>query len=492
MASNGEGLTTAPEDKDMGVEAMAVKKENEVMERVLIVDDDEGTRESLRIALRDRYEVALAESGEEALDLLRRRHMDVVLLDILMPGLNGLEVLKAIGKEHKDIETIMVSATTCVQRAIDAMKLGAYNYIVKPFDVSELRMVVDHAIRSKKLEAEVSYLRSQVHVSRSADRIIGSSAAMLGVIQKTEQVADSRASVLITGESGTGKELVARRLHLQSSRRNNPFLALHCATIPESLLESELFGHVKGAFTNAICERQGKFELAHKGTLFLDEIGEMSPRVQAKVLRVLQESEFQRVGGTETISVDVRIISATNRDLKEEIQKGGFREDLYYRINVVPIYLPPIRERKEDIRQLASYFLSIFAGEMNPKKPKLSEDALQALEAYGWPGNVRELKNVIERIVVLNRGVSVITKDHLFWDIIPSEKGNGATEFRSLVGKKSLKEATEKFEKQMIEEALRTSKGIQSDASRLLKTTRRILGYKIKQLDIDPSNVASE
>jgi len=458
------------------------------MERVLIVDDDEGARESLRIALRDRYEIVLAESGEQSLELLKRRQVDVVLLDILMPGMNGLDVLKVIRKEHKGVETIMISATTSVQKAIDAMKLGAYNYIVKPFDVSELRMVVEQAVRSKRLEAEVNYLRSQVHITRSSDRIIGSSAAMLSVIQKIEQVADSRASVLITGESGTGKELVARRLHLQSSRRNNPFVALHCATLPESLLESELFGHVKGAFTNAICDRQGKFELAHKGTLFLDEIGEMSPRVQAKVLRVLQEGEFRRVGGTETISVDVRIISATNRDLKEEIQKGNFREDLYYRINVVPIYLAPLRQRKEDISELVSYFLAIFAGELNPKKPKLSEDALKALEEYDWPGNVRELKNVIERILVLNRGVSLITREHLFWDILPATKGDGATEPRSLVGKKSLKDATEGFERLLIEEALRVSKGVQSEASRLLRTTRRILGYKIRQLGIDAAS----
>jgi transcriptional regulator with GAF, ATPase, and Fis domain len=307
---------------------------------------------------------------------------------------------------------------------------------------------------------------------------------MLNVLQKIEQVADSRATVLVTGESGTGKELVARRLHLQSSRRNQPYVALHCATLPESLLESELFGHVKGAFTNAIADRKGKFELAHRGTLFLDEIGEMSPRVQAKVLRVLQEGEFRRVGGTETVSVDVRIVSATNRDLKEEIQKGNFREDLYYRVNVVPIYLPPLRERETDIRKLATYFLSIFSGELNPKKPKLSEEALQALEAYEWPGNVRELKNVIERIVVLNRGVLVITREHLFWDIIPSEKDNGRQNVRSLIGKKSLKEATEEFERDLIQEALHASNGVQSEASRLLKTTRRILGYKIKQLDI--------
>ncbi len=460
------------------------------MECVLIVDDDEGTRESLRIALRDRYEIVLAGGGVEALDILQKRRVEGVLLDILMPGLGGLDVLKAIKAEHKDVEVIMISATTSVQKAIDAMKLGAYNYIVKPFDVSELRMVVDQAIRSKKLEAEVSHLRSQVSVTRDSDRIIGSSPAMLSVIQKIEQVADSRASVLITGESGTGKELVARRLHLQSSRRDKPFIALHCATLPESLLESELFGHVKGAFTNAIFDRQGKFELADKGTLFLDEIGEMTPRVQAKVLRVLQEGEFSKVGGTKSVSVDVRIISATNRDLKEEIQKGDFREDLYYRINVVPIYLPPLTQRKGDIRKLANYFLSVFAGELNPKKPTFCEDALQALDAYNWPGNVRELKNVIERVVVLNRGVSVISKEHLSYDIVPGTRGNGATDPRALVGEVSLKEATESFEKEMIEEALHVSGGVQSEAARLLGTTRRILGYKIKQLGIDPDGQA--
>jgi DNA-binding NtrC family response regulator len=460
------------------------------MECVLIVDDDEGTRESLRIALRDRYEITLASSGPEALDLLERRRADVVLLDILMPGLNGLEVLKAIKDQHKDLEAIMISATTSVQKAIDAMKLGAYNYIVKPFDVSELRMVVDQALRSKKLEAEVNYLRSQVSVTRDADRIIGSSSGMLSVIQKVEQVADSRASVLITGESGTGKELVARRLHLQSSRRGNSFIALHCATLPETLLESELFGHVKGAFTNAIADRKGKFELADKGTLFLDEIGEMTPRVQAKVLRVLQEGEFTKLGGNKSISVDVRILSATNRDLKEEIQLGNFREDLYYRINVVPIYLPPLKERRGDIRELAQYFLSVFAGELNPKRPKFSEDALQALEEYDWPGNVRELKNVIERVVVLNRGVSLVAREHLSYDIVPRARGNGAMAAETLVGKVSLKQATEDFEKKMIQEALRVAAGVQSEASRLLGTTRRILGYKIKQLGIDPDTPA--
>jgi transcriptional regulator with GAF, ATPase, and Fis domain len=307
---------------------------------------------------------------------------------------------------------------------------------------------------------------------------------MLSVIQKIEQVADSRASVLITGDSGTGKELVARRLHLQSSRRSNPFVALHCATLPETLLESELFGHVKGAFTNAIADRKGKFELADKGTLFLDEIGEMTPRVQAKVLRVLQEGEFSKVGGNKSISVDVRIISATNRDLKEEIQLGNFREDLYYRINVVPIYLSPLKERRGDILELAQHFLAVFAGELNPKRPKFSEDALQALEEYDWPGNVRELKNVIERVIVLNKGVSVIARELLSYDIVPAGRGNGATAPESLVGKVSLKQATEDFEKKMIEEALRIAAGVQSEASRLLGTTRRILGYKVKQLGI--------
>ncbi len=453
------------------------------METILVVDDEVSAQESFKMILKEKYNVLIASSAEEAIEILNNDRVDLVLLDIIMPGLSGLEVLRMIQQQSQNVETIVVSASQTLQTAIDAMKMGAADYIVKPFDVNELRIVVKKTIKTKKLKSEVKYLRKQVDLTSNYKEIVGNSVDIQNVREKVKQVADSTATVLITGESGTGKELVARRIHFDGQKRDNPFVPIHCAAIPETLLESELFGHEKGAFTGATFMKKGKFEIADTGTLFMDEIGEMSPHTQAKLLRVLEQSEFQRVGGNKTVQVDVRIIASTNRDLYKEIEKGSFREDLFYRLNVVPIHLSPLRKRREDIPLLVDYFLKHFREELNSNVREVSDAAMEELIRYNWLGNVRELKNIIERIMVLHPGISVIEKEHLPNDII-ARPVDEVFDVSYYLGKRSLKEAIDDFEKLMIEKALSQTRGVQTKASKLLGTTRRILRYKMKQLGI--------
>ncbi len=451
------------------------------METLLVVDDEYSARESFRIIFKDRYKVILAEDGEKALKILEEEPVDVMILDILMPDMDGLEVLKRIQRMENKPIVIVVTAVRSIKTAVEAMKLGAYDYITKPFDVDEMRLVVSKAIENHILKKEVNFLRDEVKKAYSFHNIIGKSKVMEEVFETIAKVMDTDSTVLIQGESGTGKELVARAIHYEGKRKRFPFVAVHCAALPDTLMESELFGHEKGAFTGATERRIGRFELAHRGTLFLDEVSEMSVNVQSKLLRVLEEKEFMRVGGTKPVKVDVRVITATNQDLEKKVKEGTFREDLYYRINVVPIYIPPLRERKEDIPLLVEHFLKKFTREVKSTVKEISPEALEILMEYSWPGNVRELENTIERLVVLVRDSEVILPEHLPENIRPARKKVGIS-----LSEKGLEETINEIERDLIIQALNKTNWVQTKAAKLLGTTRRILKYRMDKLKIFP------
>ncbi len=456
--------------------------EREPQRSILIVDDEAGARESLRMILKGEYQVLLAKNAEEAFRQIETHLPDVILLDILLPDMDGLRVLERLKKTLPEQIIIMITATKTVKTAVEAMKLGAYDYITKPFDVDELRLIVHRALSAKALKEENKRLWREVDRSFGFDSIIGKSQVMKEIFKVVKQVADTRSTILLMGESGTGKELIARAIHYHSPRKNHPFVTINCAAIPETLIESELFGHEKGAFTNAIEKKLGRFEVAHEGTLFLDEIGELSLMTQAKILRFLEEKEFNRVGGFKTIKVDVRLITATNKDLPQMVKKGQFREDLYYRINVVPILLPPLRDRKEDIPLLVSHFIKKFSEENQKQLKGISKEALELLMNYEWPGNVRELENLIERVIALTQN-EYIQPDELPIPIAHQSKTNGLKE-SVLSGQISFLKAEEEFEKEIILDALRRTNYVQSHAAELLGISRRILKYKMDKLGI--------
>lgn len=390
------------------------------MGKILIVDDEAGIRSILKRVLGKNHEVLEAENGREALEILRTHRPDLLVCDLKMPEIDGMDVLRQVPEIDPDLVSIMITAHGSVEDAVQAMKLGALDYFRKPFDVEEVKVVVEKGLSVRSLKSQVADLRREVRERDRLDRILGKSPKMRQAFDLIEQVAPSRSTVLITGESGTGKELIARAIHAHSPRAEKNFVAVNCAAISGELLESELFGHEKGAFTGAVSSKIGKFEYAHEGTVFLDEIGEMDPKLQAKLLRVLQENEIDRVGGTKPIPVDVRVIASTNRSLRDRIKSGDFREDLFYRLNVVNITFPPLRERKEDIPLLAQGFLARYAEQNGRKIEGISPDALEILMKFNWPGNVRELENVIERATVLCRG-SLITPDCLPEEILSPE-----------------------------------------------------------------------
>ena len=456
------------------------------MRTILIVDDEVGARESLRMILKNEYEVSLAKNAEEAFLRIKENAPDVILLDIILPDLDGLKVLEIIKQNDPDAIVIMITATKTVKTAVEAMKLGAYDYVTKPFEVDELRLMISRSLSTQALEKEVQYLRKEVDKNFGFGNIIGKSEIMKEIFNIIRQIADSKSTVLIMGESGTGKELVSRAIHYISQRRNTPFVTINCAAIPETLIESELFGHEKGAFTNAIERKLGRFEIAHSGTLFLDEIGELSLATQAKILRFLEEREFNRVGGSKTIKVDVRLIAATNKDLTQMIKKGLFREDLYYRINVVPMVLPPLRERPEDIPLLLEHFIEKFSTENKKQLKGVSKEALEILKNYEWPGNVRELENLVERVVTLTSN-SYIQPNELPFSLVNVPKMNGLKE-SILNGRVSLIEGEEKFEREIIEDALKRANYVQSHAAEMLGVSRRILKYKMDKFGISQEN----
>ncbi len=370
---------------------------------VLIVDDEPNIRRVLEAVFsKAGYRVFTAENGKQALDTVSTEpDLGVMLCDLIMPDLNGVEVLKEAKEINPQLSVVMITAHGTIRTAVDAMKLGAFDYITKPFDMDEIKLVVKHAQEMSQLLAENTQLKQELKSRFGFDEIIGKCKKMQEVYKLVERVASSNATVLLRGESGTGKELVAKAIHYNSPRSGKPFIAVSCAALPETLLESELFGHEKGAFTGAVAQKAGRFELAHEGTLFLDEIAELSPAMQVKLLRVLQEREFERIGGTKTISVDVRLIAATNRELEQAVADGVFRADLYYRLQVIQVFLPPLRERKEDMPSLVEYFIQK-SNEQNGRNIKfVTPEVMEMLTAYGWPGNIRELENAIERGVVL-------------------------------------------------------------------------------------------
>ncbi|SHF22037.1 DNA-binding transcriptional response regulator, NtrC family, contains REC, AAA-type ATPase, and a Fis-type DNA-binding domains [Desulforamulus putei DSM 12395] len=449
------------------------------MNKILVIDDEEHMCWALERGLRQEgYQVLTATRGKEGLELIRKETPSLVILDLKMPEMDGLEVLVRAKDLLPKLPVIMITAHGTIDTAIEAMKLGATDYITKPFDLDELKLVVKQALMVSQLQEEVTFLRSEL--SKKYGRIIGNSQAIQDVCTLVEKVADSNATVLITGESGTGKEVTALSIHQLSSRRDKPFVPINCAALPESLLESELFGHEKGAFTGAVARKLGRFELANHGTLFLDEITEMPLSMQVKLLRVLQEKQFERVGGTESIKVDVRVIAATNRDPIECIRKGTFREDLYYRLNVLPIHLPPLRERTEDIPLLVMHFLQKF----NPSQEQLiSPEAMGLLTSYHWPGNIRELQNVIERAVILSQGQE-IKPHHLPKEIQKTDTGKGEAGQGLIINFPDEGISFEEVEKELIIKALEKSNGNQTRAAQLLGITRSALLYRAQKYQI--------
>jgi two-component system response regulator AtoC len=456
-------------------------------QRVLIVDDEPSVRESLRMVLKDRYELLTAASGNEALDLVDTELIDVLLLDLLMPGLDGLEVLERIKLRSATPQVVMLTATKTVKTAVTAMKLGAFDYVTKPFDVDELLLIIDRAVQSASLAREVEALRSEVGLRYSFDNIIGGSAKMQGVLKTVSMVAPLKTTVLVTGESGTGKELIAKAIHYHSPRAHRPMVTINCAAIPENLLESELFGHERGAFTDAYAKKLGQFEHADQGTLFLDEIGEMQPSTQAKILRVLEHNEFTRIGGTQPIRVDVRLIAATNRDLHQGMRDGTFRSDLYFRLNVVSIQLPPLRDRRDDVIPLVRHFLTTKSQQIGVPEKSFTNEALDLLLQYSWPGNVRELENVIERALVLSHGQLMAPED-LPQYLAAGNGRNHPAQQSVLRGETRLSEAVDQFEQELIRTALVQTEFNQTRAAELLGTTRRILKYKMDKLGITGAN----
>jgi DNA-binding NtrC family response regulator len=452
--------------------------------RVLIVDDERGVRESLRMLLADECSVAEAGSVDDALAELSRAAPDLVLLDLVMPGRSGFDLLAALSTRPDPPPVVVLTATRNVATAVEAMKRGAADYVTKPFEVEALRIKVRQLLSHRALEREVEALRAQVGAGESPGGLLGRSPAMREVFRTVRRMAQSSAGVLIRGESGTGKELVAHAIHELSARAAGPFVALNCAAIPASLIESELFGHERGAFTDARERRIGRFEAASGGTLFLDEIGELDPGVQAKFLRALEERRIERLGGGAPIEVDVRVVAATNRDLERDVASGRFRADLYYRIHVVPIDLPALRERREDVRLLAEHFLARAREAAGRGPRRIAPDALAALERFPWPGNVRELRNAVERAVALCEG-DVVELADLPASIVRTERIEALRQ-AVRAGRLSFEEAVADFERALLLEALEESGWNQTRAAERLGTTRRALKLRIDRLALKP------
>lgn len=448
--------------------------------RILVVDDNKGARESLEEILEDAFDVECVENGSSALDRITNEAFDIVLLDLVMPKMDGIETLKRIKAYDQSIDVIMVSATDRAQEATDSIRSGAYDYITKPFDAKVIFNIIERVMQKRSLEREVWYLRSEVEYKSGYNQIISQSRSMKAVFALIEKVAITSSSVLITGESGTGKELVARAIHNKSERVLKPFVAINCAAIPVELIESELFGHEKGAFTGAYNRGIGKFEFANGGTVFLDEISNLKIELQAKLLRFLQEHEFTRVGSHRIIKVDVRMIAATNIQLKKMVRQNHFREDLYYRLNVIPVELPPLRSRKGDIPFLTNYFIEKFNRQLNEKILGITSAAMTVLEEYRWPGNIRELENLIERLIVLKSDGLFIDENDLPFDLLFGD--DFSKDKKNL--DKGLLQARQTFERQHILRTLQRLNWNQAKTARRLRIHRNTLMQKIKALDI--------
>ena len=452
---------------------------------ILIVDDEKAARFGMRLALeKDGYNVMEASDGIEAFEIIKAKSPSLIFLDINMPKINGIQVLEEINQMKSPPMIVIVTAYGSEKVAVDAMKKGAYDYIAKPYEIDDLRLIAKHAFEKLALEEENARLRSEINRLGSRGKIVGESQVMNQVFNKIEKVGPSDVTVLVQGESGSGKELVAKEIHKISSRKNRPMITMNCAALPETLIESELFGHEKGAFTGATERRLGKFELADKGTIFLDEIGDMSPNTQAKVLRVLQEQSFERLGGTETLRVDVRLISATHKDLLKEIKEGNFREDLYYRLKVVEISLPPLRNRREDIIILAENFIQYFSDKHRKNVKSISNDAVKIFTKYSWPGNVRELQNVIESAVVMANAETLEISD--FPEEISNSDINRSFDY-NLPFRDAKKIVVDTFERDFVSRKLAENNGNISKTAEALGMHRQSLQQKIKDLNMKQS-----
>ena len=464
----------------------AEKKPDLSQPLLLVVDDEAGVRQSLQLVFNKTLRVIEASSADEAVKKVTDDSPDIVLLDIMMPGTDGLAVLKQIKSMQPDCPVIMLSGLNSARTGFTAKGTGAFDYLTKPFDVEELRLKVEHALERVQLYRDLERLKEEVGRKYGVDHIIGKSKQIVDVFKAVSMVAAKKSTVLITGESGTGKELIARAIHYNSDRRAKPFVVVNCAALPDTLIESELFGYERGAFTNASQKKIGRFELAHGGTLFLDEIGELNLGTQSKFLRAIEQETFTRLGGTDEIKVDVRVIAASNRDLEQMAKNAEFRPDLFYRLNVVSLFLPPLRERREDIALLLDHFLRLKAQEHSIATKSLSPEVVDFFTAYSWPGNIRELENLIERLTILTPHETVMLRD------LPA--GMRSTDQTAtlkedvLSGSRPLSDAVDEFERELIVKALQRTGFNQTKAASLLGTSRRILKYRIEKLKINDPN----
>jgi DNA-binding NtrC family response regulator len=457
----------------------------EAPERILVVDDEENMVHFLTKLLRaEGFEVEGAGTGEAAIERLRTVPFELVLTDLKLPDADGIEILKAVRELHPETVVVLITAYGTIESAIEAMRAGAYDYVTKPFRASEILQVANKALERVRLRREISQLRKAVEQRFGLANLVGKSAKMQEVYTQIEKVAGARGAVLIQGESGTGKELVAKALHFNSPRKAGPFVVIDCGAIPEALQESELFGHEKGAFTGAIATKKGLFEEAHGGTLFLDEVAELAPGLQAKLLRALQGGEIRRVGGTKTLHVDSRVIAATNRDLSAEVREGAFREDLFFRLNVFPIFLPPLRERREDIPLLVDYFLDRIAQDGGKPLKRLSPEALRATMVYPWPGNVRELEHAIERAVIQSEEETITARDLPAEILAPGDELTVTLADSAVSYKETMARVVRDVEVRLIRRALEQSGNNRTEAARILGISRRALVYKLKEYNL--------
>ena len=440
---------------------------------ILVVDDEHGVRQSFNMVLKDEFKVLLAGSGNEAIDIFSKNAVDLILLDILLPDIDGIDLLERLKEMDPNTEIIMVTAVKEIQTAVKAIKLGAYEYIIKPFVVDEVKTAIRHALEKHSLMKEVTYLRHELERHQPFEKMVGEDKKMSNIFELISIVSQSDGTVLVQGETGTGKELVSRAIHRLSSRKDHPFVVISCAAIPATLMESEIFGHNKGAFTGAVNTVMGKLEIAHRGTIFLDDIDSLDINMQGKLLRVIQEKEFERLGSTKTIKVDIRFISASNKDLEKLISKGEFREDLYYRLNVFPIKLPPLRERRDDIPLLLNHSLETHSKGRDIPAKRFSQEAVNILMKYDWPGNVRELENLVERLSTLCKEAVIQLRDIPMFTMTKAE-----------IKDMPLKEAVKAFEKQYVGAVLEGVNWNRTRAAEILGVHRNTLAAKLNELGL--------
>lgn len=459
------------------------------LSRILVVDDEESIREFFQIMLkREGFEVLTASNGKEGFEAFKKTPVDVIISDIQMPEMSGMELLQKVKEADPEMVMIMITAFGSTDTAVEAMKLGAYDYIQKPFKIDEVKIILKQALEKRSLKLENVQLKRELGTKYAFDNIIGSAPPMLRIYEMVKRVANTKSSVLITGESGTGKELIARAIHYNGPLKDKPFVTVNCGAIPENLMESEMFGHKKGSFTGAIADKKGLFEVANSGTIFLDELGELPLSMQVKLLRVIQEGTFKRVGGTEDISVDVRVISATNKNLEQEVKAGRFREDLFYRMNVIQIHCPPLRERKEDIVMLSNHFLEKFSTALGITVKKISNEAMEILRRYHFPGNVRELENIVERTVALEPGALILPESWPRHLLDVQEQGPTGTVDANKIQITSegidLEKLTADFERTLLVKALQQTGGIKKKAAKLLKISFRSMRYRVDKYSL--------